>query len=492
MEKYKIKDILGITFFALGIICLIYMFLTPLNHVIMHMDEYFTLTLTTLPLSDIITITSSDVHPPVYYILAKGVAQITEMTGADPLSSLRVLSIIPYIIILVISAVKIRKDYGLFTAGLFAFAMAVMSEFFQHFLIIRMYSWAILFLLIAFLAFKEIIETQDIKAWIVLTVFSVLCAYTHYFAAISAICLYLTLLAYLLKFKRDKIKIWGISTAAAIALYLPWTYSLLTQLNTIHGSYWITQVNHIKLINALGYFAYSNETAINAIAILILIAIISIYSKHTTANEKDKFIIKSGFSIYLGTIILPILISVIFQPILVVRYLLPATAVLWLTISILVTKIEDKKMFMISVGLIGLLLISGVVATIHSNEGTYYNGICQTEILNNITEDPNSMLIITNKNMIMYFLDYANKTDMYCLDVSPVFGESMDQLHTFYDFKTFKTKDLNSLIADNADKNIYIISWGDPAVNQTTVPLNSEAGMIFSKVNTTNNVTTNR
>ena len=482
MENYSRNDIFGITLFAFGVIFLIYMFLTPLNHVIMHMDEYFTMTLATLPLSDIISITSWDVHPPVYYILVKAVFKIAAMTGADLLSSLRILSMIPYIIILAISAVKIRKDYGLFTAGLFAFSLAVMSEFFQHFLIIRMYSWAILFLLIAFLAFKEIIETQDIKAWIVLTVFSVLCAYTHYFAAISAVCLYLTLLTYILKFKRDELRIWGISTAAAIALYIPWTFSLINQLTRIHGKYWITQVNHIKIIDALGYFAYTNDTFFNLIAIVILAAILYIFSKHTTTDEKEKFIIMSGFRVYLGTIILSILISAIFQPILVVRYLLPATAVLWLTLSIILTKIRNPKMFMISAGLIGLLLISGIATTVYSNEMTYQKGLCQKEILDNITQDPNSMLIISNQNMIMYFLDYANQTDMYCLDVNPVFGESMDRLHDFYGFKNYKDKDINKLIANNTGKNIYIISWENPKVNASTVILNNEAGMVFSRV----------
>ena len=178
MEITSKKDIIGIIFLALSVIMLGYMFITPLNHYIMHIDEYFTMSITTLPLGDIVNVASWYVHPPLYYILGKVAVTIGAAIGMDSLHSLRLLSIIPYIIILVISATKIRKEYGLLSAGLFAFSLAVMSEFFAHFLIASMYSWVVLFLLIVFISFTEIIKTNDKKAWIILTVFQY-CAYTH-------------------------------------------------------------------------------------------------------------------------------------------------------------------------------------------------------------------------------------------------------------------------------------------------------------------------
>ena len=41
----KNKDIIGKFFFTLSFIILIYMLVTPLDHLILHVDEYFTLTL---------------------------------------------------------------------------------------------------------------------------------------------------------------------------------------------------------------------------------------------------------------------------------------------------------------------------------------------------------------------------------------------------------------------------------------------------------------
>ena len=127
MEITSKRDIFGMIFFALSVIMLGYMFLTPLNHYIMHIDEYFSMSLTTLPLWDIINVTSWDVHPPLYYILGKIAVKIGGAIGMEPIHSLRILSVIPYIIIMAISATKIRKDYGLLSAGLFTFALAFTS-----------------------------------------------------------------------------------------------------------------------------------------------------------------------------------------------------------------------------------------------------------------------------------------------------------------------------------------------------------------------------
>ena len=484
------RDIIGMILFALSIITLGYMFLTPLNHVIIHIDEYFSMSLTTLPIWDIVNITSWDVHPPLYYILGKVAVKIAQAIGMDYLLSLRILSIIPYIIILAISATRIRKDYGWLTAGLFTISLGVMSEFFTHFLIARMYGWAILFTLIAFLAFVEIIKNKDIKAWIVLAVFSALCAYTHYFAAITAACIYIILLAYILKFEKDEIKMWAMSAAGAVIIYIPWIPSLIRQLTEVHGSYWIPPVDLNMFVNALGYYAYTSDVLISAVSVIILAAILFIYfMQNSDLGEKEHFLILSGVGVYFATILLSIIISVVFKPILMVRYLLPATAVMWLAISIIMAKIKDKKMFAIAMALIALLLVTGFSTTITANDTIYQNGLSQKEVLDNISQDPNSMLIITHQNMIMYFLDYANESDTYFLNVGHVFGENMDRLHQFYNFKTYNGTQIDSLIANNTGKNIYIISWGKPVLNSTVSELDQEIGIVFSKVTAPANTT---
>ncbi|MEE0941723.1 hypothetical protein [Methanobrevibacter sp.] len=159
---------------------------------------------------------------------------------------------------------------------------------------------------------------------------------------------------------------------------------------------------------------------------------------------------------------------------------------MWLAISIVLGKIKTRKMFMISAALIAVLLIVGIATTVATNDEMYKNGVQQKQIMDNITNDPNSMLIIPSQNMIMYFLDYSNHSDIYFINVDKVFGENMDRLHKLYDFNTFNGKDIDNLIANNTQKNIYVISWGEPVLNTSTEKLDTQAGIVFSKVKPTN------
>ena len=138
MDTIKNKELIGKIFFALSIMFLAYLFFNPLNNLVCQIDEYFTMTVTMLPVSDIITVNIWDVHPPFYYFMGKIVAKLTEITSTNLLFNLKMLSILAYIGILIISVTKVREDYGWFACGLFAFSVSIMSEFSRYYLIARM------------------------------------------------------------------------------------------------------------------------------------------------------------------------------------------------------------------------------------------------------------------------------------------------------------------------------------------------------------------
>lgn len=494
MLSNKNKDFLGVFFFALSIIFLFYLFITPLNHLVCQIDEFFTRTVLLLPVNDIITVTSTDVHPPLYYLMGKLVAELSAIFGIDLLYSLKLLSILAYILILIISATKIRKEYGWLAAGLFAFALAIMDEFSRYYLISRMYSWAVLFILLAFLSFRSIIyDKSNKKSWILLTLFSLLGAYTHYFAAISAFCIYLILLTYIIKFKKDELKNWLISAVVGVVLYLPWVPSLISQLVHVHKGYWITEITLEKAILFFGNYAYNGDVLVAIVAIVFLAAFIIIYVKESkNIDKKDQFLILSGIGVYLGTIILGISISLLFRPIMDDRYLMPASGILWLVISIILSKLENKKMFLISLVLIFILLISGVANTINTYDDNYHNGIAQKEILDNITQDNNSMLIVSRANDTLYYLSYDNQVDFYCLNETQIFGVTMDRLHQNFDFKNVDETKIDELIANNSDKNIYVLCWQEPNIHSPYEVLHKEIFMYYVKINTTDLNSTNK
>ena len=142
-------------------------------------------------------------------------------------------------------------------------------------------------------------------------------------------------------------------------------------------------------------------------------------------------------------------------------------------------------MFLISFALVMLLLVNGVATTVLSNDDFYSNGVIQKEVLDNITQDSDSVLIVNSPHLVMYFLHLANRTDMYCLNMAQLFGENMTRLHQIYDFKSFAGNDINKVIANNTNKDTYIISWNEPDVNSSTIQLDKRGNIVFSKVNRT-------
>ena len=113
------------------------MFISPISNVFIHVDEYWTYSLVNLPFMQGMIVAVHDVHPPLYYLIL----YLFTPLGLDNLYLLKVLSIVPYALLMVASATRIREDYGWLTAGIFAFSIGIMTDFFCEFLTIRMYSW---------------------------------------------------------------------------------------------------------------------------------------------------------------------------------------------------------------------------------------------------------------------------------------------------------------------------------------------------------------
>lgn len=483
------KDILGKIFFALSILFLVYTLITPLNHLVCQIDEYFTMTITNLPVQDIITVTAGDVHPPLYYLLAKVVVEISKALNLNVLFNLKLLTIFAFVLILIISATKIRNDYGWLTAGLFAFSLSVMSEFSRYHLIARMYGWTILFILIAFLALRDIINSKDVKkSWIILTLFSVMAAYTHYYGAITAVCIYLLLLMYIIKYRKDQLKNWTISTVAEIVLYLPWVFVVINQLievkNGFLGDYPLTWD---FLVKCLGYYAY-NETLIFAfISIAFLIAIMAIYLKESdNFSRNDQILILTAVGVYFGTIALAVLVSELISPIIDGRYLMPAAAILWLAISIILGQIKNKRLFLIALGLITILLVSGVAYAAVTFDNNYHQGQLEKAYFGNMSQDNNSLFIIASSRDPMFYLCCSNGVDTYCINQSDVLGLPSAELHRHYDYKDINETQIDELISNNTDRDIYFMYWETTPVKSPIESDFTHFAMHHTKINTTN------
>ena len=468
------KNTIGQLFFTISILMLMYMLINPLTQVITSINEFFTLTLINFPISDILHILGGETNPPLYFLLVKGLSKL-----ANDFAILKVFSIIPYAIVLILSTFKLRKDYGWLTAGLFALAIAVMSEFFITYSILRPYSWAMLFTLLSFIFFMDIITTANKTSFILFTLFSVLASYTHYYGLITAVVLYIILLFHILTHNKDKIKYLAISMIAGIVLYAPWMPTLIKLLQSMNP---LGNLTTDSIIQSFAHFAYSGDTVFSMITLIILAIVLLIYLKE---KDEDRTLVLYGIAAYFATVLVIILISIIIKPIMFTKGLVVASAILWLAISIMIGKMQNKRMLLISLSFVVLLLISGIGSMVVANGDAYQNGLAHTEALDQIIEDNNSTIIITNPGLAMYLLDFADQSDMYCINQDYIYGENMNRIHEIFNFKNIDKDEIANFSTNNSNKNIYLVSWGNPDVNVEIEPV-FKGDMTISKVNTTN------
>lgn len=468
------KNTIGQLFFTISILMLMYMLINPLTQVITNINEFFTLTLINFPISDILHILGGETNPPLYFLLVKGLSKL-----ANDFAILKVFSIIPYAIVLILSTFKLRKDYGWLTAGLFALAIAVMSEFFITYSILRPYSWAMLFTLVSFIFFMDIITTANKTSFILFTLFSVLASYTHYYGLITAVVLYIILLFHILTHNKDKIKYLAISMIAGIVLYAPWIPTLIKLLQSMNP---LGNLTTDSIIQSFAHFAYSGDTLFSMITLIILAIVLLIYLKE---KDEDRTLVLYGIAAYFATVLVIILISIIIKPIMFTKGLVVASAILWLAISIMIGKMQNKRMLLISLSFVVLLLISGIGSMVVANGDAYQNGLAHTEALDQIIEDNNSTIIITNPGLAMYLLDFADQSDMYCINQDYIYGENMNRIHEIFNFKNIDKNEIANFSTNNSNKNIYLVSWGNPDVNVEIEPV-FKGDMTISKVNTTN------
>ncbi len=480
-KKLELTDYIGIIFFiiAIGILCI--MIFNPLNHLFIHIDEYFTFGLIHLPISNVIKITAADVHPPLYYIILKIATKILTVLHIpfNTLYVLKVVSIMPYFILLLFSGTKIRKEYGWLTAGISIFTIGIMSKFFIEFITIRMYGWGLLFLLLSFISLKKIITESDNKSWILLTIFTVLGAYTHYFVALSSGVLYLLLLIYILfiegeeektiskifsNLKGKNFKKWILSVISLIILYLPWIPVVIAQVTKVNNDYWIKPLTLEKIIYFFTYSVTNSTTTIMKIlAIITLISILILFiSKYKDGKKEENFYIFTGIFIFIGTLLIGTIVSLISQPILYDRYLLPSIGVLWFTFAVLIGKIQNKKKLTIILILILILTIGAISTNINTCSDLQDTGIKEHDLFKKIDKEDN--IIIHNwDRTAMEFENILKKPKQY-VGNNKYAEKSKDVIgNNKYDIKSKEITDeeINKIIEKN-HKKVYIIQgWGE-------------------------------
>ena len=378
-KKQTATDWMGVAFFAAALYFLVRSVLLSFSIDIWY-DELFTMEFVKRPVGEMLQLAAKDVHPPLYYMIVRFFVVVFEGMGLlgdgagqiAPEMLAKLVSVVPFVFVMVYGLTVIRKRFGLLAAGIFSFAIMSMPQLPEYTTEIRMYSWALLFvtgmMIHGFLLFESF-RAGNGKGWdigngLALWIYATASAYTHYYAALSTGIIFAMLFMVMLRLFVKAMKSGGKESVSfkafgmliicinltAIA-YVPWISVFLSQALAVKANYWIQPVGLRSIGSAVKYLLkgyYANEKVAVVLAVIFFAIIAALFIKNLIGYVKKRQ--DSDLFVMISFLVLPLLVaggllaSVLLRPVFVNRYMLPAYGCFWLSVSIMISR-EVEALF---------------------------------------------------------------------------------------------------------------------------------------------------
>lgn len=290
----------------------------------------------------IIQNTADDVHPPLYYLIVKCFV----LVFGDAFYVYKAVSVIPMTLTMLLAVTHIGPWWGKRAAALFLVMVNAVPCVPEYAVQMRMYSWALFFVTWAGLGAYGMCMADDGRSGrnccIQLTAASILGCYTHTYAMLSCVCIYVLLCACaLLRCRKNRewtlLKASLASGSIVAVCYLPWLAVLLRQTLSRIENYWIEPVTW-DVVRRYPAFLFESRLPGSAVLYLVLCgaAVVACIVRCRTADDgrKDGLAALLMLAVPLMTAGTGIAVSVLVTPFFIARYLLPCMGLLALFLAL--------------------------------------------------------------------------------------------------------------------------------------------------------------
>lgn len=341
--------------------CLVYLSLIWNQNV--WLDEAFTASLIRTDMAGVLQRSMEDTLPPLYNILLKLFTGVFGYT----IQVMKITSIIPMALSMVLGATAVRKRFGTVVSALFITALFAMPQMLFYGVEIRMYSWGFFFALASAVFAWEVIQESSRRNWVLFTFLSVGAGYTHHFAFVTVGFIYLFLLLYYILADRPHIRRWFWCLLATAVLYLPCLLITLRQLKSVSGYFSMPEVTFGVFIK---YARYPYTVGFTPLSVLLLLTAAALLAYGLLVRKKDG-VCWYGLACvvtYYGVLLFGTAASkVMTANIFVDRYLFFAMGILWLGFAALAGSLDKKVL----AGLFVLFLSVGIVGYVNQFTAEY-------------------------------------------------------------------------------------------------------------------------
>ena len=308
-------------------------------------------------LSNLLQAAKHDLHPPLHRILLYFWCGIF----GSSTTSARIFSCIPLILNLIVGTLFFKKEFGCKTATIFLL-LFFSSTMINYCTDIRMYQFALLFCTLSVISSYYAIKNENyLKYLIYLSIFAVLGAYTHHFAALTLFVNFCLVGINLLIKNKKNIKNLSISALLGGLLYLPWFVFSLKQADSVVNNSknkflsWIDPLNFNNLSNYLQ--SLSPGISLLPFAIIFSTLIVLLWYK----KEKKEYWQHTLYIVPILIVIFNIGFSFFRHSILVVRYMSSILPFVLFFLTVMGTKIiRWKKIYTFTIVLFLCLSLSNL------------------------------------------------------------------------------------------------------------------------------------
>lgn len=307
-------------------------------------DEVFSMVFAGKPVKEVISLTAADVHPPLYYIYLKMICQLGGLLGLTQVVAAKIASVIPLLVIDVLVLTYVRKRQGVVCASAIAMLLSIMPQLPTFFVEIRMYSFAMLLIFLAYLFGGRIIEKGKATDYIAFCTVGILTAYTQYFACIAIVGLYLYIGVCFCIMKRIKdIRRLLVCGLASVIAYIPWIPEFISQTSAVRSNYWIQPMDIKSVPGCIKFFflpmAGAKGYASAAAGILAVLIVYFVAIRKKDASIEEKYYEFAPYAMLAIIVMVGYIFSFLGRPIFVYRYMIPVAAALYSAFAIALNRV---------------------------------------------------------------------------------------------------------------------------------------------------------
>ncbi len=400
-KKYKILSVC-IVFFSV-----IYLGLGLLNNNLWF-DETYSVTIINHSFIDICKIAANDVHPILYYLILK----MFSILFGKHIIVYRIASLIPIVLLVIFALTKLSKEFGNKTAIIFSFIVIFMPVLVSYSTQIRMYTWSMLFVSLSMYYVYMVIKYSKAKNWILFATYSIIAAYTHYYALFTIAFINIFLIIFAIKTKKINIRSLLICAITEIIMYIPGIIVFLIQYSKVVKGFWISVEYPDILFRILdsNFSGVISNILVLIFAILITIYIIlSLFKMYKNSNNKTNILyVLIPLLIYISVIIFALLASII-RPVFITRYMLPMLGLYVFSLSYILSNEKNKWIPLCIISFLAILSIYNSYLVLN-NVYTKDNEKIKEIVAANIEENDIILFsdIGTGSIISTYFTDYKS------------------------------------------------------------------------------------